>query len=262
MSTVTVVPTVEPSTGPEDPPRVRLDVTDTGSPAVTSTVVTRLDPDGRAVPVRTTDGGPLSLAGGPALLYDYGSPFGAPVRYSTLESPATVSSEVTVDELNVWLIHPGVPALSRPILAAGITGRTRRVQRGIHYPLGGLYPVVQTDGQRKAPEYTLTIRTTTATDREAIDTLLEDAGVLLLNVPAGLQWGITAEYVSAGDTVEDRLYAYGPEQRRTWQLPLLVVDRPEGGTQAERTLADLVEYPTLADLAAAYPTLLQLAAGP
>jgi hypothetical protein len=49
---------------------------------------------------------------------------------------------------------------------------------------------------------------------------------------------------------------------RDIQIPYQVVDRPAGGTQAERTLLDLLQFATLADIAAAYATLFDVAAGP
>lgn len=258
--TVTVTPTVEPSTSNTTPPRVRLDITDDGGLA--QTTITRLDPDGSSVVVRTGDGGPLPISAGIGLLYDYEAPFGAQVSYASLESPAVTSIQVTVDEAQVWLIHPGVPTLSRPVRAAGISGRIRPVRRGVHYPMGRKHAVVQTDGQRKAPEYTLTVRTTTEDERLAIDTLLEDASVLLLNVPADKGWGITAEYVAVGDSDEGRLFQYAREPRRHWTLPLLVVDRPAGGTTAARTYQDLlVGFATYADLAATHPTYYDVLVG-
>ena len=263
MSTVTVVPTVELT---NVPPRVRLDVTDTGTPNLFATTVNRLDPDGVLRPVRTTDGNPLTLSTSGSdrvgLLYDYEMPYGASVSYSTVESPGTVSAAVTVDESRAWLVHPGVPALSMPITIASIGARTRRAQRGIFYPMGRSTPVVQTDGQRKAAEYSLNIYTATDDDRGRIDALFEDAGVLLLNVPASKGWGITAEYVSVGDMSEARVANFLGYTDRTWELPLVVVDRPSGGSQSQRTLADLLVYPTLADLQAAYPTLADVLAGP
>jgi hypothetical protein len=126
MSTVTVAPTVELS---NVPPRVRLDVTDSGTPNLFATTVMRLDPDGALRPVRTQDGAPLTLGTSGSnrvgLVYDYEAPYGAPVSYSTLESPSTVSNPVTVDESRVWLVHPGVPALSLPITVAEIGERKR-----------------------------------------------------------------------------------------------------------------------------------------
>src|SRR5438270_938447 len=112
MSVITVAATVDTVNVPA---RVQLNVTDTGSPAFVSTTITRLNPDGSTSPVRTSDGNPSPLSGGAALLYDYEAPYGQSVTYSSLETPANVSASVTVPASQVWLIHPGTPALSMPV---------------------------------------------------------------------------------------------------------------------------------------------------
>lgn len=258
--TVTVTPTAEPSTGPSDPPRVRLDITDSGG--LTSATITRLDPDGRTRAVRTGDGNPATLSGGLALLYDYEAPFGA-VSYSSLESPGTVSAQVTLAESRVWLIHPGVPELSTPVTVVALGPRTAAVQRGVHRPLGRATAVVQTDGARKAAEWTLTLLTTSDDERLTLQDLVFDASVLLLNVPADKGWGAEYEYVSIGDIEEQRVSRFAGEPLRRWELPCTVVDRPVGGTQAERTYADvLVDNTSYATVMTRYGRYLDLLAGP
>lgn len=264
MSTVTVVPTVEAN---NVPPRVRLDITDTGTaPAITSTTVTRLDPDGRTVPVRTDDGNPLTLTTSGSnrvgLIYDTEVPYGAAVSYSTLESPTVVSAEVTVPETRVWLIHPGVPALSMPITVATFGNRVRRAARGVFYPMGRTSPVVQTDGSRKSPEGTIELKVDSLTELAALDALTADAGVVLLNVPAGLGWGVPTSYISVGDIEEVRLVNYAADPHRYYVLPYIVVDRPSGGSQSQRTFVDLMDFATLASIQSAYPTLAAVLAGP
>lgn len=256
--TVTVTPTVQVD---NHPPRVRLDVT--ASAGETEATVTRLDPDGRTRTVRTTDGNPLTISAGLGLVYDYEAPFGSPVSYSTLESPSTVADAVTVDVDEVWLIHIGVPDLSMPITVASFGSRTRRVVQSVFRPLGGEFPVVHTDGARKAPDSVLDVRTETESERASLEAVTWDAGVLLLNVPAGLGWGVPTCYIAVGDMEESRLYDYAAEPRRYVSLPYQVVDRPEGGTQAERTYADVVaDYSTYADVMTAYSTYFDLLAGP
>lgn len=263
MSTVTVVPTVEPANWP---PRVRLDVTDTGTPNLNATTVVRLDPDGVLRPARTEDGNPLPLTTSGAnrvgLLYDYEPPYQVPVSYTTLESPTTVSAEVTVPESRVWLIPPGIPELALPITVAEIGERTRKSSRGVFYPMRRKFPVVQTGGQRKAAEYTLRLLSTSLADRDDVESLFEDEGVLLLNVPASKGWGIGAEYVSVGDLNEARPVKFPGEPSRFWDLPLLVVDRPVGGTQAERTYADTESFASYSVLNGAYANYGALTAGP
>ena len=263
MSVITVTPTVELGT---TPPRVRLDVSDSGLPGYTQANVVRHDPNGETVPVRTPSGGPVTLATSGAnrvgVVYDYEAPFGQAVTYSTAESPTVISASVVSGADQVWLIHPGVPELSRPVIVAEFGERIRRTATTVYRPMGRRTGVPHSDGQRKAPEYALTLRTDNETERVGLEALTEDAGTLLLNVPASNGWGIGAEYLSVGDLAEARLWEYAGEQRRYWTLPCTVVERPAGGTQAERTMLDLMVYPTLAQLAAAYPNLAAVLAGP
>jgi hypothetical protein len=260
---VTVVPTVEAS---NVPPRVRLNVTDTGTPALFSVTVTRLNPDGTTSVVRTGDGNPLSLTTSGStrvgLLYDYEMPFGASVSYSTTASAGTVSAQVTVAASQVWLIHPGVPALSMPITVAAWGERTRKVTRGVFYPMGRGTPVVQTDGARKSAEYDLSVYTASQVEREKLNDLLDSGDSLLLNVPATKGWGRPTEYVSVGDVAESSVTRMAGEPGRMWSLPVTVVDAPVGGSQSQRTLADLFVYPSLGSLMTAYPTFQALLAGP
>jgi hypothetical protein len=263
MSTITVTPTVELDS---NPPRVRLDVSDADLPAHTETTVVRLDSSGRTSPVRTADGNPLTLTTSGAnrigTVYDYEAPYGSPVSYSTVEDPASVSAQVTIDVAEVWLVHPGVPELSRPVTVAEFGPRSYAAERGVFRPMGRRYPVVHTDGQRKAAEYMLTLRTDTLTEYAALMSLTSDMGDLLLNVPESLGFGITAEYVSVDTLVESRFMEYAADRHRYWDLPCTVVDRPAGGTQAERTYADLLVFSSYADLQAAYGDYQSLLSGP
>jgi hypothetical protein len=263
MSTVTVVPTVDLA---NTPPRVRLDVTDTGTPNLFAATVLRNNPDGSTSPVRTPDGNPLVLTTSGTdrvgTVYDYEAPYGASLSYTTSESPGTVSASVTVGEARMWLIPPGVPSLAMPITVAEFGNRTSRVTRGVYYPMGRKAPVVQTDGQRKAPEGVLIVKTSTLSELQSLQALLSDTSVLLFNVPASLQYGVETSYISIGDVEEERLVDYAAEPSRYMNLPFTVVDRPVGGTQAARTLADLMVYSSLSALNAAYASLAAVQAGP
>jgi hypothetical protein len=270
MSTVTVVATVESSTGPQDPPRVRLNVTDTGtSPALFSATVTRLDPDGRVVPVRTSDGNPLVLSTSGSnrtgLVYDYEMPYGAPVTYSTMETPGSSSAAVTVDEPNIWLVHPGVPELSMPVeLRAGSLAEEEwGVQQGVFFPMGREFPVVQTDGSRKAAQSSLTVAISSRTDLDRIRALVSDAGTLLLNVPDSLNLGIDTAYIAVGAIRNVRPSDIGSVALRDIVMPFQVVDRPAGGSQSERTYVDvLAQFSTYAAVRNSYANYTALLAGP
>lgn len=258
--TITVTPTVEAS---NVPPRVRLNVS--ASAGETSTVVTRLDPDGRRVPVRTSDGNPLALSGGVGLLYDYEPWFGYAVSYSSIESSATVSAQVTVPSSRVWLIHPGLPSLSMPIdLRVGsLDDELWDVEAGMHWPIGREFPVPRTGGTRRAPASSVTVAIESLTELEALRTVVRDAGVLLLNVPANLSLGIDPCYISVGSIRNKRVTNIGSDPYRAVELPYQEVDRPVGGSQALRTYVDvLADNSTYASLMTRYSSYFNLLAGP
>lgn len=265
MSVVTVTATVEAT---NVPPRVRLDVVDNGSPFYFQTTVTRLNLDGSTVPVRTQDGNPLPLTTSGSnrvgLIYDYEAPFQQAVSYSTVETPGTSTPQVTVPENRIWLIHPGVPALSVPVtLGSGsLATVTRAAKRGVFYPMGRQNPVVQTDGARKGADSQINVLTSSTDDLAALRALLQDTGVLLLNIPGSRDYGFDTCYIAVGDVGEARPVDLLPVTWRSTSLPFVVVDRPAGGSQAQRTYVDLFNYATYADLLAAYPTYTDLLAGP
>lgn len=265
MSVITVVATVEPDSIPQ---RVRLDVTDVGSPNLFAATVTRLDPDGRVVPVRTDDGNPLVLttfgANRVGIGYDYEMPYGVPVTYSSVESPAVSTAEVTVNETSIWLIHPGVPALSMPIeLRAGsLQEEEYPVRQGIFRPMGRTNPVVVTDGARGGLSSSMKVSTETLAELAALRALISDAGTVLLNIPTSLELGIDSSYIAVGGVTVVRLTGIGQDPQRTVTMPFTVVDRPVGGTTAARTYVDLLSYTSYADLLAAYNTYLDVLAGP
>lgn len=246
--TTTVVATPEPDNWP---PRIRLDVTST----LTAVTLYRVGEDGRRTVVRSYDGGPLPVTGGTLVAYDSETHYGAPVTYTSDDAATTPSAAVTVDSTQPWLNHPGVPVLSQPITIAKISGREHAANQSVRYPLGSRFPIVASDGVRKAATYQLTVRTHTHAERDALDALLADLATLLLNVPAGLRWGVTAEYVSVGTLTAGRIVDWGPHPYREWQLPCTVTRRPAGGSRADITYGySYGLYPTYADRFAAHAT--------
>jgi hypothetical protein len=262
MSVVTVTATVEAS---NVPPRVRLDVADTGAPAFATVNITRLDPNGETVPVRTTDGNPLPMSAGAGIVYDYEMQYGASVTYSSQETPANVTTPVVVPETRIWLISPGVPAVSTPIVLrpGSLVEETFPVSQGVFWPMGRANAVVVNTGNRHGSQSSLTCLTTSTAEYLNIKELVADAGVLLLNIPAGLDYGFPASYIAVSDIkaqrFSDKLVG---EQIRYVTLPFVTVDRPAGGSQSQRTLADLLAFPSLGSLMDKYADFASLLAGP
>jgi hypothetical protein len=123
--------------------------------------------------------------------------------------------------------------------------------------------VVVTDGARKGGSSTVILRVTTPPDLSALMNLLADASPLLLNLPATTGYTFPTSYISAGDvSVAPTITGLAVDPDMAITIPFDVVDAPIGGNQAERTLADLMSFPSLAVLAGAYPTLLAVLAGP
>lgn len=241
------------------PPRVKVDVTDSGAPAINTVNVVRTI-GGVSTPVRTLDGNPLTLTTSGSnrvgTLYDYEIPYGQAVTYSTLEYPTGVSASTTLAVTVPWLVHPNIPARSMPITIESSPSHSRSVTRGVFAPMGRAHPIVFTDGRRKGAEGTLRILTQTDVERRALNLALDDAAVLLLNVPSSKAWGISTNYLSVGDVEVERPSRMLVQADRVWSLPYCVVDRPEGGSQAQWTLADLnATYASLNAIQAAYPTL-------
>jgi hypothetical protein len=300
--TVTVVPTVEAD---NVPPRVRLDVSGTSEIATTvmrlnpdGTRTPVRTPDGNALPlpgvVTVVDFGdatassdvvtfnsdgtasaaiadngdgtaPEAVTGGGGLLYDYEAPFGALVSYTTLESPDTVSAEVVVPADQVWLIHPGVPALSMPVsLRPGtLQDAAFAARQGVFYVMGRANPVVVTDGARKGAASQLVVTTQSLDELSSLLALLSDAGALFFNPPADMNVGFGPAYIAVGDVKLSRWTDVQIDANRDVTLPFTVVDRPAGGTQSERTWADVIaECATWGDVMAKFPTWLDVLAGP
>lgn len=261
---VTLVATPEPGNAP---PRVRIDVTIPAGSG-TSVLLTRMGSDGRAVLVRLAD--PALLAGSLVWVgYDYECEYGQTLTYAATVTynnsgviVVNLSTTATLAVVDVWLVHPGVPALSMRLASVkGLGDRTRPVSQGVFAPYGRRDPIVVTDGRRKAVQSQLQIRTASLAELAALVALVDDAATLLLNVPASLGWGLSAEYVAIGDLVEGREIDTGSDPWRLFTAPYLVVGRPVGGSQSQRTYATvLAEAATYQDVLNARATYLELLA--
>jgi hypothetical protein len=216
------------------PPRIRIDITDARPTPATSLTVSRRGPDGHSYPARTADGGPLALSGGVATLYDYEPVYEDQVTFVT-DVAGAPTADTELDVHDVWLVHPGIPSRSCRVTVTSLPPGVRDTNSGLHKVLGSSFPVPISSGARSAPASTLGLRTFTRDEERALNLLCDDDGVLLLNIPPSKEWGWDACYVTVGALTPARTVAYGQFPYREWQLPIQVVGRPGGGTQAART---------------------------
>lgn len=253
----TFVATPQPG---NNPPRTLLELEYTGQ---TSAVITRTDPDGRERPVRL--GEPAALLAGIWTGYDYESWFEQPATYTaTTAGGSLTAGPVTLDVDVAWLRHPGVPSLSQPVDFQGEGQPVRPVAQAVLEPIGRRTPIVVTDGRRKSKRGTITLRTQTSEQADALLDLVDDTSVLLLDIPPSFGYNMDPhQYVSLGDLAEDRqrpdFYLW---PRKQWTAPYIVVDRPAGGLQAEWTYDGvLATWATYNDVKNNYDTYTDLTAG-
>jgi hypothetical protein len=241
MTTLSVVATLEAS---NVPPRVKVVITDTGTPTIFTVTPTRTDQNGLVTPLRTSNGAPLTLVTSGSnrvgTVYDYEMPYG-----------------LTVNDTRVWLINPGVPDRSMPITLWRGTNEEEAadVLAGIFKPLGRRDAVVISDGKRKAPSSELIVGTDTEAEAQQLEDLLSDASTVLLNVPPSLGLGMDTQYIFISTLRRRRLSDVGTAPQRVWTLPYQVVTLPVGGSQSQWTWADvLATSPTWQDLLTNYGT--------
>jgi hypothetical protein len=258
VATLTITATPDPTSRP---PSIRLDVQDAGTPAIPSTTLYRLDPDGRNRKVRTADDGPLVISGGVGTVIDYEVPLGSTVTYVTSQAGGP-TVDASVDSDQAWLVDPGSPAQSVQLdLRRGSNSEEQwAIDQGSFAVLGRSTPIVVTSGARTAPSSTLITSVPTLAQLSAFRSLLSGGAPLLLNVPPQLGLGIDTAYISVGNVSVSRPSDVGSEQLRDLTLPYQVVDRPAGGTQAAITWNDIAaKYPTWAAVAASARSWSELA---
>lgn len=235
MAVLTVTPDLT-----NTPPRVRIDIADPRTTPATSVVISRLDADGRTRTVRTSDDGPLPLSGGIGTVFDYEVPFGTQVTYSANVTGA-ISVTTQINATRIWLIHPGAPSFSVPIVLrrGSNTSEDWNLDQGVFQILGRSTPIVVTSGARTAPSSTMIVGTESLAELASLRVLLADGSPLFLNVPPALGLGIDAAYIAPGNVQVTRPSDIGTDQLRDLTFTYQVVDRPIGGTQAAITWTDI-----------------------
>jgi hypothetical protein len=218
---------------------VKLDVTASGTPTVSSVTISRTDPDGSTNLVRTTDNGPLVLSSGAGTLYDSEIPYGVPVSYSVAEGSApTVTTQLNTG--SVWRTHLAVPSRSVQLRfrRGSFDTRTRPITQGVFPILGRPTPIVITGSARTAPASSMTVGISQPSDLAALTELLADGSPLLLNADQSLGYGIDTAYIAIGTVTETRSYQLLPYPERDVKMDFQVVSRPVGGTRSAVIWAD------------------------
>jgi hypothetical protein len=105
------------------------------------------------------------------------------------------------------------------------------------------------------------VGTSTLAEATAISAILDSGTPLLLNIPPSLLWGVTYEWIAAGDSEETRVVPQvGARPNRLITIPYLVVSRPEGDLLPTRTYADVLteaaSYSAVLASRASYTALL------
>lgn len=231
------------------PPRVRLDV---GTALGPSILITRTVAGSAPVAVRQAN--PAPLAGGTAVVYDYEAPFNQPVTYTFAGYGAV--DPVIVPASQPWLIHPGVPSLSMPVTVRLLDDETTSGNVGAFNVPGRKYPLVVTSGQRFAPVSSLQVKTTTTTERLALDQLLADTSPLLLQVVYPFTGESDYKWIAVTDIQRARRSSNNyADAARYWTCAYVEVEAPVGPVQAQRTYASgVAESVTYADNLLMFPT--------
>ena len=193
---------------------------------VASARIVRNDPDGRAVPVR--DAEPLAV---PGTVEDIEVPLGVDVSYTATDitpgGASLTSATVQIDARGrVWLKHPGKPTLNLTLVPATAPERRRELDVSVMPALGRRFPVAVTSGRRRAPEFSLSLRTATLGEADGLRAILDDGSPLLLQGPPEFDLG--SEWIQPMSLREQWIVRYLPSTRRIWELECVTVDRPAG----------------------------------
>lgn len=195
-------------------------------------------------------------------------PFGMPVRYVLVVDSTVGTTELRGDLITVPLpggkvvLSDAISGDSAEVIVTAWPDKTRSRNSSV-FQVGGRNIVVA--GQRGGFSSSVELYTETTTAAESLSDLLDGAtaGVVQLRQPGG--YDRTDCYISVLADTESRWSADGSDQRRLWSLDVVEVGPwADSLVAAEYTLqnvADAYTVGTLADLAANFPTLLDLAMG-
>lgn len=203
------------------------------------------------VPVR--GGVEVVPSSGSYFLWDYEAPFSVNVHYEATDGTLTATDDVTLPVTEAWLRAPGLPALDMPVLPREVPTLTRPRPTTVLRPIGRRRPVVLS-GTRSAGEFTLNLWTSTQTEAEALQSLIEEAATVLLLMPGTR--ALERVYVALGDAESSPLAPHRPADVNDswvlWSISATVVDEPVGDVFGDPTAS----YQAIVDTHASYTALM------
>lgn len=244
-------------TSPAGVPVVNVSVTWTDAPIPASVNVFRIANGVRSL-VRTA--APLALSAGRGTLRDYEAPFGATSLYVVQAGTGEFTGgAITPTSSVAWLVHPGLPEWSVPLLVEKWPTWQRPVSAAELQPISRVRPIVVST-VRQSARGELGVLTDSLDGAARMERILSGGVPLLLNTGEGQP---AARWVAVGDVSAEPIENYGApvESCVAWSLPLTEVDPPTGVSVAAWTFQDsnlasasfgetLTKAPTFADRAA------------
>lgn len=227
------------------PPRIRINLTTTGGASDLFALV-RNDPDGRQRPVLLEVNPHFTSSAWSG--WDYHAPFNQPVSYTVFSGALQANtSQVTLAMTQSWLQHPTNPALSVPVDKVMSVGeRVTASTATTHWAYGAHYPVVRSEGVRRARTGTLTFQTQTSDSLTKLRALLIDSGVVLVNMVLPGQPDESCLWVLPGDQTDTNPgdgWVYYPTRNVSFTYQM--VDTPSGNTAPLWTYATLLADPAM-----------------
>lgn len=166
----------------------------------------------------------------PIMVYDYEARQGQTVEYFVLDGngmPVTdTPATVKIPEWGTWLKDPFRPHLNLKVWFNSDDAYTRQANRVLLQPRGSRLPIAQWE-RRSAPEGVLRFLTETHDDARRLTTLIDETGVLFLDVAE--DFGVPFRYASIGD-VSGRRAVEGAlrDPHRYWDFEAQEVAVPVG----------------------------------
>lgn len=197
-------------------------------------------------------------------VYDYETRQGQTVEYFVLTSqgvPVGEGARIQIPEWGTWLKDPFRPHLNTKLWFNSDDTYTRQANRVLLQPRGSRLPIAQWE-RRTAPEGKIRLLTETADDARRFTTLIDEAGVVFLDVAE--DFGVPFRYASVGDVAGTRAVSGAlRDPHRYWDLELQEVAAPIGEPSAMAATYEnlMARFASYLELRASVPDYKAVTAG-